>query len=349
MKYSPWLVWILVVFGVACVSKSNSASKQSEPARAKPSEPIKTNLPERPVKHGGGTGLWDLLEQSARRKEVRVRKNRAWQEAFDAELARGKEQVPVALQRKLERWWTHFVRLEDEWLEVRHLWRDEGPLAIEILVENLLISMVRSYELNKGLLYRRARSELYELAEYSTPYLVSGVVAAQGDAVIRRHCIELLGLIGKPALEPLVTAYPQTVEKVKLDIIRSVVEMGELGAPDSTPFLITVVRKETNFKLRIAAIQGLAKNGDVGSIPMLIGCLSDDDVSVRKFSAAALARYRDERMIEPLVVCLARAETGLGEDLGELDVRTNCLRTLRQVTGERYKSSREWRQWLRRR
>lgn len=293
-----------------------------------------------------GGGLWDMLAEERKRKEASVAANRERERKLRVQNERGRAQVPPEQRRQMETWWNWFIQDDDRWIQARHDWRALGDDATTILVENLLIAMVTAYDNNKGVYYKKARAELYELQDRSTPYLVAALSGQHGDDVVRNHCVELLGLIGKPALGPLTSSYRKAGVRARVDILRAVAEIGPEGRPGSTRFLARVVRDEDDFRPRLAAVQGLGKGRDSAAVPVLVECLRDGDLSVRKFAAASLGAFRSEdRVVDPLIACLAAAEKRFGAGERAEEVGENCVRSLRRITGQRYTRARDWQAW----
>lgn len=289
-----------------------------------------------------------MLAEERRRKEANVAANRERERRLRVQNEAGRAQVPVEQQRRMEAWWRWFVKDDPRWVQGRHEWRALGDDATTILVENLLIAMVQSYDNNKGVYYKKARSELYDLQDRSTPYLVAALAGQHGDDVVRNHCVELLGLIGRPALSPLTRAYGDANVQARVDILRAVAEIGPDGRPESTRFLSRIAKRSGDFRPRLASVQGLGKGRDPAAVPALVDCLKDDDLSVRKFAAASLGAFPgDDRVLDPLIRCLAAAEQRFGAGERAEEVAENCVRSLRRLTGQRYTRSRDWKAWRR--
>ena len=294
---------------------------------------------------GGGGGLWEDLDSSRSRKENRIRRNREKRKALDAQIARGRAQVPPATRDKMEVWWKQFLAQKPAWERSRRKWHALGPTAKDILVENLLIVVVRAYEGNQGVLYKRARAELFELKKPAMPYLVAGLSGTYGDDVIRKHCIQMLSDMGRESVAPIRRAYDDADDRGRIDLLKAVSAMGEHGAPESVEMLAGPARNGGDFKVRLVAIEGLGASRHKTAVPVLLDCLKDSDVSVRKFAAAGLSNYRQPRVASALIAAMARAERARGAGNREQDVVTNCRRSLRRLTGKRWRTSRDWSAW----
>jgi HEAT repeat protein len=294
-----------------------------------------------------GDGLWAQLDQSRRAKESRSAGQAERRARLEGQLERGRAQVPAAQRRKMEAWWKEFLKDDPRWLNSRVEWRGLGSDPQEILVENLLIVVVRAFETNQGRLYQRARAELFDLAEPAIPYLVNGLAGDHGDDVTRLRCVEVLSDIGTPALPALFKAYEDSDEdRPRLSLLRAIAAMGEHAKGRSTEFLAGVALDEDlDFRLRLSAVEGLGATRDKGAIQPLLGCLRDDDLSVRKFAAAALSSFRTRSSIGGLVEAMVLAEQNRARNPREAEVIANCRRSLKRVTGRNFNSTRQWQAW----
>ncbi len=297
----------------------------------------------------GGSGLWNMLANAERDKAARLSWEKERERKLRAQVARGMAALPVDQRQKMVAWWQEFIRDDPAWLEHRFQWRSWGQAAREILAENLIIAMVRSYSTNNGPLYRRARSELYELPDAAIPYLVAGLADGRGDAVTRTHCVEMLGLFGSRAVPAISMAYSDADTPSRVDLLRAVKAMGPGGTPQAIPFLRSVLKREKDYRLRLTAIQALGAGEDKGSIPLLIECLSDPDLSVRKFSAGTLSYFKTDEVILALIRLLEETERRILPDNREAEVAQNCIHSLRTITGESFRTSAQWRRWWNRR
>ncbi len=333
-----FLLTLAVALLAACETTSSTAPSDSE-----------SPTTSRATRESGG-GLWNMLEEERRRtaerraREGRRRKNLA------AESARGREAFSPDAQRKMETWWKEFLRNDPKWLVDRFQWRALGHDAREVLVENLLMVLVRAYEQNNGAFYERARSELFELSETSIPYLVGALEVQAGDSVLRKHCVELLAFIGKPALRPIMKAWERTDDRgAREDLLAAVQGMGSRGAPESVPFLVDAVEDSDDIRIKLRAIEGLGRSRDPRAVEPLLDYLEDDDISFRKFAAASLGGFKGRRVIEGLINALERSEKRAGLSDREAEVALNCRRALKASTGRSFKTASEWRRWWKRR
>ena len=337
MKKQVALVLVCACFALtfSCGSNSNRGGERA------PDRDRDTSSSQR----GNGGGLWDMLANAERDKAARVEWEQQRDRKLRAQLAKGSAALPPAQRRNMINWWQEFIRMDPAWLEHRFEWRAYGQAAREILAENLIIAMVRAYSKNNGPIYKRARSELYDLSREATPYLVSGLADGRGDAVTRNHCVEMLGWYGKKAIPAITDAYGDAQRNARLDLLRAVKAMGPLGAPNSIPFLRRALDREDDFRLRLTAIQALGQSEDPSSIPLLIDCLEDDDVSIRKFGAGTLGHFKSNEAILALIELLERTERRMTSDNREGEVAANCNHSLRTMTGANYKRAAQWRRW----
>lgn len=283
-----------------------------------------------------GGGLWAQLRRSRAQKEKRIEE----QEARSERLARTRTRFTQEQAHHMERLWARFMQVDPTWSEGRDEWRAIGEHALETFAENVVILMVRSYDIGNGVLFKHAQRELVELKDQSIPLLVGGLSGAHGDNVIRDHCRTVLATIGKAALPALQSAFPHADILGQLSILGAV---SRLALPDAIPFLGEVVQTHSDFRVRITAIEGIGRAGSAEHAHHLVACLNDSDISVRKFSSGYLGGMGSKESVRPLIDCLSRAErSGSGRDA---EVARNCRRSLRQLTRERFVNSRDWRAW----
>lgn len=325
----------------SCGTDSGRASTSNDSARERSASSSDSS--------GGGSGLWDMLARSEEEKARRQPLQRERENRLRTQNAKGMAALPADQRENMIRWWQEFIELKPSWVQSRHLWRAYGNDAKEILAENLIIAMVRAYSKNNGPIYKRARSELFDLADVATPYLVAGLADGRGDSVTRTHCVEMLGLYGAKAVPAISSAYSDAGRDARLDLLRAIKAMGPLGAPQSVSFLTRSLRREKDYRLRLTAIQGLGASEDPRSIPALIDCLQDDDVSVRKFSAGTLGHFRSDEATLALIEALENSEKRRMPGNRENEVVANCIHSLRSITGESYRHGAHWRRWWNRR
>ncbi|MEZ6196025.1 MAG: HEAT repeat domain-containing protein [Planctomycetota bacterium] len=300
---------------------------------------------------GSGDGLWEQLDRSRRDKENRVAATNARRDRLEGQLQRGRDRVPAEQRDRMEVWWKQFLDEDPAWLSSRRTWSGLGVVPQQILVENLLIAAVRGFETNQGRLYQRARAELFDLADPAIPYLISGLAGDHGDDVVKTRCVEILSDIGRPALPAVSRAWEDARDdKARLNLLRAVAAMGEHAEGRSTEFLGGVAtRASWDFRLRLTAIEGLGAARDESAIRPLATCLEDDDLSVRKFAAAAIGNYSSPAVLGALVAALERSNARRLEEPREIEVIANCMTSLRRLTGRRYKTPAEWASWWRNR
>ncbi|MFT7620559.1 MAG: hypothetical protein ACI97A_004216 [Planctomycetota bacterium] len=340
-SFSLVLAVAIVSIVVSCGSDSSRSSRNGDAAPDRSGSDSSSEA--------NGSGLWDMLARSEQDKARRQVYEKEREIRLRAQLEKGMAQLPAEQRDNMIRWWREFIELKPEWIEHRHLWRAYGNDAKEILAENLIIAMVRSYSKNNGPVYKRARSELYDLADVATPYMVSGLADGRGDSVTRTHCVEMLGWYGAKAVSAISDAYSDAGRDARLDLLRAIKAMGPLGAPESISFLNRALSREDDFRLRLTAIQALGASEDLRSIPALIDCLDDDDLSVRKFSAGTLGHFRTDEAILALIETLEKSERRMLPDNRESEVVVNCIHSLRTMTGESYRRGAQWRRWWNRR
>ena len=100
-------------------------------------------------------------------------------------------------------------------------------------------------------------------------YGVSYLISALKDLRFRESALENLADIGKPAVEPLVTAL-----------------------------------KDQDISIRLGAARALGAIKDDGALEPLMVALKDENASVRMWAAEALGEIKDNRAVEPLMTAL---------------------------------------------
>jgi len=79
--------------------------------------------------------------------------------------------------------------------------------------------------------------------------------------------------------------------------------LGQIGGPAGIP-IITAAAKDTNFKVRTAAMQAMAQSGtvpDERSFDSLVAALKDPSPGIRRAAASMLGKMDDPRAVPPLV------------------------------------------------
>ena len=264
-------------------------------------------------------------------------------------MERGRASVPAELRDKIESWWQLFMDRDPSWVDARAEWRKLDNSSVNMLVENLIILMVRAYDVGNGVMYKAAIGEIIEFKDRATPYLVTGLANDNGDDVIRTHCVQALSLIGKDAMPSIVDAYDDADRFGRRHLLRAAAKM---AVPEATPFFQSVVDSESEFQPRITAIEGLGRSADPRGLPTLVTCLGDEDISVRKFAAGWLGNYGRQNgrpAVAGLIDCLGRAESAANAGNREGEVAANCQRSLRRITGRRWSNATQWREWSRQR
>ena len=334
-----FLVVLLLGFVPACGSKEGSSSTQTQPeAREAASQ----------TRESGG-GIWNMLAEERSRKAERAERNRARQDSLAAGAASGRARFTPEQLSQMDAWWRQFLSADVAWLDSRYAWRKLGPEAREVLVESLIVAMVRGFESNGGPLYQRARAELIEMGDDSAPLFAAALGQRLGDDVLRRHCVEMLGLIGRKGLPPIRREYAAARGKARADLLAAAAAMGRDGAPETTAFFCQVIDDSDDFTSRLRAIEGLGKSRDPDGIPRLIRCLGESDASIRKFAAAGLGGQSDARAVAALIGALEAAERKARGDGQEAEVAHNCRRSLWASTGQRWDTAEQWRRWWSRR
>jgi HEAT repeat protein len=147
------------------------------------------------------------------------------------------------------------------------------------------------------------RAAARALGQVGDPRAVEPLIATLehwGDADVRKAAAEALVKIGAPAVEPLIAALKDEVERVRKAAAETLVK---IGAPAVEP-LIAAWRDSSNWHVRQAAVGALGQIGDARAVKPLIGALKNRDEYMRKAAAWALGQIGDPRAVEPLIAAL---------------------------------------------
>jgi len=138
--------------------------------------------------------------------------------------------------------------------------------------------------------------------------------------------------MGKPAVEPLLELLEHADPQLRSD---AGLALGQLGDPRAVGPLVSRLRDDFVECLRVYAAEALVKLGKPAVQP-LIGCLRDNDHTVRARAAQTLGKLGDAGAVEPLIACLGdgvdKVREAAAEALGDLgDPRaieplTRCLK-----------------------
>lgn len=161
-----------------------------------------------------------------------------------------------------------------------------------------------------------------------TPDTIRGLVAElqSSDDFAQAQASFALGMLGEPAVEPLIELLSHTDRDVRM---RAAWALGVIGEP-ALPSLIHLA-ESADAKLRVEAIRILGVIGEGRSLNPLFHALTDSDPRVAQRAAIALGRIGDPRAFHPLLtaahhpsadvryaVCSALAHLHVVEAIGAL-------------------------------
>jgi hypothetical protein len=268
---------------------------------------------------GGGNSISDLLEAERQRRRSAPRAPRP--DAGAAELPRG-------WKEDFDRAWGLFLRGDPAWPAARAAWTSRGAEARIILVENLIRAHVLARDQGDGSLFYRARDELAPEQDLAAPYLVEGLARGGGDTVVRNLLGELLASFGEVVLPAVEAGYAGASDwRGRQALLRA---LKVLRSSRSVPFLVRVAESDSDYRVRLEAIEGLGRIGDPRGRPALVRCLRDRDPSVRKFAAGHLGAMApaDPETLKALVDCYEKAL-----DAADLEIARTARRSLSLLLG----------------
>ncbi|NLF77026.1 MAG: HEAT repeat domain-containing protein [Chloroflexi bacterium] len=130
------------------------------------------------------------------------------------------------------------------------------------------------------------------------------VRTVEEHGLLRRMAL-VLGKIGAPAVESLLTALRDSKKEVRRAAASA---LGETGDARAVELLIVALRDNTDKYMRSEAAEALGKIGDERAVEPLIAVLKDSDGSVRRSAVEALGKIGDPRAVEPLLAVFRNSE-----------------------------------------
>lgn len=115
--------------------------------------------------------------------------------------------------------------------------------------------------------------------------------------------------IGKPAVEPLITAMKDCSEYELSCIIDT---LGEIGDTRAVEPIVAALKDDYKYA-RASAADALGKIGDALAVKPLIQALKDEDETVRLYVVQALGKITDARSLEPLITALKDEDCSVRE------------------------------------
>ena len=119
------------------------------------------------------------------------------------------------------------------------------------------------------------------------------------DEFARAQAAFALGMLGEPAVNPLIAQLSHTNRDVRM---RTAWALGVIGQPALRPLLD--LAEGDDITLRVEAIRVLGVIGEGRALNQLFHCLTDPDPRVAQRAATALGKIGDPRAFHPLLTAL---------------------------------------------
>ena len=114
---------------------------------------------------------------------------------------------------------------------------------------------------------------------------------------VRFQSAKSLGMIGKPAIEPLINALrSDESENIKKYATLALKDIGDASVVDT----LILVLEDKSFAVRKFAAKALGEMGDLKAVDPLIETLDDEDWGVKMAVLKALGDLGDEKAIDPI-------------------------------------------------
>jgi hypothetical protein len=166
-------------------------------------------------------------------------------------------------------------------------------------------------------------SKLIEII-YDT-YGIDPLIAALKDknTDTQNIVIESLNNIGKPAVEPLITA----MYNEDPDIIKGSIDaLGKIGDKSAVEDMIFMLKGKDSI-IRWKAAKALGRLGDKRAVEPLIDALKDENKIVRWYAAKSLGDIGDKRAVEPLTAIMRDKDPGVlsyaRESLKKIEIKNS--------------------------
>jgi hypothetical protein len=210
----------------------------------------------------------------------------------------------------------------DDWTEARTALARLGSKGVDTAAVRLIVKL-RNHDPE---ILERVQKEILALHTGAVRHLVLAVTSPRVASYIKERCIDLLVRIGPgsmPALLPLLEE--KTDRSARYYTAKAI---GRLGDPAAVEALAAAEAGETDPLVRCMMIEALAALRGPRALAAAIRAVADEDLSVVKFGAKALALLGAREGVSALVDALERT----GDD-SMRDVRNEILKALRLVTG----------------
>jgi HEAT repeat protein len=169
---------------------------------------------------------------------------------------------------------------------------------------------------------------------------VSYLIAAMcgKDSYIRNEAINTLEIIGKPAVNILISNLNNEYKGEEEDIREGIIiALGKIGDTKAVDPLVEFL-KSGSYSERAMAATALGNIGDNRAVSPLIDALHDKEGYVRRMAASALGKIKDSRAVKPLITAIIRDTAG-----PEIEAYTEALNN---ITGLGFMPNPDdWQQW----
>lgn len=145
------------------------------------------------------------------------------------------------------------------------------------------------------------------------------------NADMQNMIIESLNNIGKPAVEPLITA----MYNEDPDIIKGSIDaLGKIGDKSAVEDLIFMLKGKDSI-IRWKAAKALGRLGDKRAVEPLIEALKDENKIVRWYAAKSLGDIGDERAVDSLIAIMKDKDPGVlsyaRESLKKIEIKNSNI------------------------
>lgn len=125
------------------------------------------------------------------------------------------------------------------------------------------------------------------------------------DSYIRDEAVNALEIIGKPAVNILISALSNEYKGEEEDIRTGVIKaLGKIGDTNAVDPLVEFLKNGSYYDERAMAATALGNIRDKRAVSPLIAALHDKEGYVRRMAASALGKIKDSRAVEPLIAAI---------------------------------------------
>jgi len=153
----------------------------------------------------------------------------------------------------------------------------------------------------------------------AVPYLLK--MLNNQDHRLRCSAVRSLGAIGdRRAIKPIV----KILRKDKSSSVQETAADALGQIKGSAPFLLPILLKDKDFRIRALAGKALSRSSDKTMVPALLKALKEDNPKVRRCIIAALGNIGDTQAVKPLIGIVEDKDT-------DVDVARTAVYALRRI------------------